>query len=270
MLTYLSLGAGVQSSALYVCSTLGLHSVPRADVAIFSDTGDEPPWVYEQVERLRSWGAEHGGPRIDTVSAGVLSEDVLARISGAKNRAPALPVFVETEGGRGILNRHCTSDYKLTPIERHARKLLGYQPRQRIPDKSAVALIGISADEVGRMKPARKPWIVNVYPLVDAGLRRDACRRIVMDAGLPEPKKSACFHCPFHDDAAWLEMRDQHPDLFARAVKFDAAIRDMTTSGVRGRVFLHSSLKPLDQVSFRHDGQQSLSWEGECEGMCGV
>jgi hypothetical protein len=63
-------------------------------------------------------------------------------------------------------------------------------------------------------------------------------------------------------------MRDQHPDLFARAVAFDASVRDMSKNG--HAVYLHRSLKPLDQAAFRHDGQQSLSWEGECEGMCGV
>ena len=48
-LTYISLGAGVQSSALLVCSLLGLHRVPRADVAIFADTQNEPPHVYRRV-----------------------------------------------------------------------------------------------------------------------------------------------------------------------------------------------------------------------------
>ena len=269
MLTYLSLGAGVQSSALYVCAALGLHGVPRADVAIFADTGDEPPWVYEQVERLRSWGFEHDGPRIDTVSAGVLSEDVLARHKGQRTRFAALPVWTTGADGReAMLRRQCTREYKIAPIEKHVRKLLGFVARQRIKPGLATALIGISYDEVGRMRPSRTPWITNRYPLVDARLRRQDCIRTVIDQGLPEPQKSACFHCPFRDDAAWIEMRDQHPALFSRAVSFDVSVRDMSKSGVA--VYLHRSLKPLDQASFRHDGQQSLTWEGECEGMCGV
>jgi len=45
---YASLGAGVQSTALVVLSTLGLHGCPRADCAIFADTQDEPAWVYRR------------------------------------------------------------------------------------------------------------------------------------------------------------------------------------------------------------------------------
>ena len=39
--TFLSLGAGVQSSALLVLSCTD-DRVPKPDVAIFADTGDEP------------------------------------------------------------------------------------------------------------------------------------------------------------------------------------------------------------------------------------
>ena len=56
-LTYISLGAGVQSTAMYVLSALGKQGVPRADFAVFADTGDEPRHVYEQLEKLEDWGA---------------------------------------------------------------------------------------------------------------------------------------------------------------------------------------------------------------------
>ena len=49
---YLSLGAGVQSSAiLYLAETD--PEIPTPDVAIFADAGDEPAWVYRQVEDLK-------------------------------------------------------------------------------------------------------------------------------------------------------------------------------------------------------------------------
>ena len=49
--TYLSLGAGVQSSALLVLSCTD-DRVPKPDVAIFADTGDEPAWVYDYLKVL--------------------------------------------------------------------------------------------------------------------------------------------------------------------------------------------------------------------------
>lgn len=269
---YLSLGAGVQSTALYVCSTLGLHGVPRPDVAIFADTGDEPRYVYDYLDTIEAWGKERGGPRIDRCSAGHLSADVLARHKGQRTRFAALPVWTQGQDGReAMLRRQCTREYKIAPIEKHMRRLLGAEKGQRLPKATRVtALIGISLDEVQRMKPSRTWWIENSYPLIDARLKRGDCKRIVVEAGLPMPRKSACVFCPFHNDAEWISMRDNEPEEFARAVEFDRAIRDMSKSGVRGKVFLHRSLEPLDKATFRHDGQGSLSWAGECEGMCGV
>jgi len=78
-LTYISLGAGVQSTALAVLSARGEKGVPRADVAIFADTGDEPPHVYDQLERLRGYLKPYGMP-VETVSIGIsLSEAMRSR-----------------------------------------------------------------------------------------------------------------------------------------------------------------------------------------------
>lgn len=269
---YLSLGAGVQSSALYILSATG--RAPRADVAIFADTQDEPAYVYEQVERLRVWGAAHGGPSIDTVSAGHLSEHVIERNRGERKRFAAIPAFtLGLDGRASMLRRQCTREYKIEPIERHVRKLMGFEKGQRIAGKAtATALIGISRDEVQRMKPSRTKWIKNEYPLVDLGLRRQACEQVVREAGLPRPLKSACVFCPYHDISYWRWLKTEHPVEFERAAVVDDNIRNMTKSGVANPVFLHRSLKPLREVDFE-DRQEDLFPDGfgnECEGMCGV
>ena len=77
-LTYLSLGAGVQSTALYILSTRGERGVPKTDVAVFADTGDEPDHVYRQLDALEDWGKANGGARIQRVSIGMSLSDVMA------------------------------------------------------------------------------------------------------------------------------------------------------------------------------------------------
>jgi len=52
-LRVLSLGAGVQSTALALMAAHG-EVGPMPDCAIFSDTGWEPAAVYEHLARLRS------------------------------------------------------------------------------------------------------------------------------------------------------------------------------------------------------------------------
>src|SRR3990172_11792930 len=90
--TYLSLGAGVQSTAVLAMSALGLRGCPKADVAIFADTQDEPKWVYDHLSVLEKWGAEHGLPVVRT-TIGCLSADVEARHRGEKPRFAAIPAW---------------------------------------------------------------------------------------------------------------------------------------------------------------------------------
>jgi hypothetical protein len=88
--------------------------------------------------------------------------------------------------------------------------------------------------------------------------------------GFPEPPRSACSYCPFHNDSEWRRLRDDKTS-WDEAVRVDRLIRE----GVRGakeHLFLHRSLKPLDEVdlSTPEDHGQLNLFNNECEGMCGV
>ena len=48
----LSLGAGVQSTVLALMAERGEYGLPKPDVAVFADTGWEPPSVYEHLDWL--------------------------------------------------------------------------------------------------------------------------------------------------------------------------------------------------------------------------
>jgi hypothetical protein len=50
--SFLHLGAGVQSSTIVEMIVEG--DLPPVDAVIFADTGNEPKWVYEQVDYLKS------------------------------------------------------------------------------------------------------------------------------------------------------------------------------------------------------------------------
>lgn len=128
-------------------------------------------------------------------------------------------------------------------------------------------LIGISMDEVWRMKPSRVQYIVNKFPLIDSGITRQACLRWMEHRQYPKPPKSSCIGCPFHSDAQWRALTSEE---FADAVEVDRAIRNQPK--FRGQQFMHRSLKPLDQVDFRtaeEKGQIDM-FMNECEGMCGL
>jgi hypothetical protein len=65
-------------------------------------------------------------------------------------------------------------------------------------------------------------------------------------------------------------MRDD-PDDWAKAVAFDAAVRDGPARH-KGTMYVHPQRVPLDQVdlSTAEDRGQLNLFINECEGMCGV
>jgi len=270
--TYISFGAGVQSTALLAMSALGLKGCPKADVAVFADTQDEPRWVYDHLEKMKLWAKTHNLD-VKTCTAGKLSEHATDL---TRSRWANIPLWTMGENGKEApLMRQCTRDYKVVPIEKEVRKLLGFKKGERIAGKKMVqCLLGISIDEIIRMKPSRTPWITNSFPLIDARMRREDCLSLSSELGLPVAKKSSCVFCPYHDNATWEDMRVNHPEEFAKAVEFDKKIRDMTKRGVKQATFIHRSLQPLDQVDFIDKNQLRLwgddAFGNECEGMCGV
>lgn len=171
----------------------------------------------------------------------------------------------------GMIRRQCATDYKIVPIRRKVRELTGLT-RRRSPDHPVVEQwIGISLDEIIRMKPSREAWQLNRWPLIERRMSRRDCLAWLRRHGYPEPPKSACIGCPFHDDNRWRAIRDDDPAAWADAVGVDQAIRT-GLRGIRGAVYLHRSAVPLDQVDLStaaEHGQLDL-FGNECEGLCGV
>ncbi len=265
---YLSYGAGVQSTAMLLMSSKGLLGCPRADVAIFADTGDEPAWVYETLEYAKTWSSIP----IITVrwSTGGLEADLREKLAGGGKRLAALPIFTPSDDGREAMGRRqCTREYKIQPIERKVRELIGVEPGKRVPrGVSVTCLIGISTDEATRMKPNLRPWITNDWPLCNARMNRSQCEKLLEEHGIPVPYKSSCRYCPYHSNAYWRKMRDDYPDDWAKAVAFDAVIRNSSAQGYKRPCYVHRQLVPLDEVNL-NDDQMEL-FENECEGICGV
>lgn len=265
-LTILSLGAGVQSTALALMAAKG--EVEKVDAAIFADTMWEPREVYEHLD----WLEEEVPFPVHRVSHGDLRKDVLLSAREG-DRIAQPPFFTETPGGEfeGHLRRACTVDYKVRPILRKLRELLGVGKGERVPRGSVLInqYIGISLDEVQRMKEAPEPWIKHHWPLVEKRMSRHDCLRWMEKNGYPRPPRSACVGCPYHGNDEWRSLRDNRPEEWQDAVEFDRGIRE-GIRGTKNRLYLHRSLKPLDDVDLSTDVERGqLTFLDECDGMCG-
>lgn len=193
----LLLGAGVQSSTIMLMGIVGAFD--RPDYAIFADTGWEPKAVYAHLAWLE---AQAEGMTIYRVSAGNIRAEVLASVDReryASARIPRLPFFTTPEGNggkRGMLRRTCTNNYKIEPIDRKIRELLGLKKRQRIPKGITIEKwFGISLDEAHRMRTPDAQYIVHRYPLIDLRMRRGDCVAWLTQHGYAIPPKSACVGC---------------------------------------------------------------------------
>jgi hypothetical protein len=236
----------VQSTTLALLAMEG--KLPRPDGAIFADTGWEPADVYEHLDRLAVVLAA-GGIQLHRVSQGNLRDDML----NPGSRYAAVPYFVRTAiGGDGMGRRTCTSEYKLAPIQRKVRELLGATAPdfRRVPKgRSAEQWIGFSTDEVHRAGEHRRDpgYITKRYPLLELGMDRKACLRFLRSRGWDRVSKSACIGCPYHGNAQWRDLRDNRPQEWVDAVEFDHAIRKGGARGLPldGEAFLHRSRVPL-------------------------
>lgn len=269
---YLSLGVGVQSSTLAFMADRG-EITPMPKAAIFGDTQWEPAKVNDWFAYLRSnirnfpvLGATQGN----------LGKDCLrvrrSKRSGKVYLAVSIPLFVKNEdGSRGILGRKCTRDYKITVVAREVKKDLGLKRVRKDSGILAITWVGISLDEADRQAPCKIPWIQNRWPLLELGMTRDDCLEWMREHGYPEPPRSSCVQCPYHSDATWIDLRDNKPADFARAVIWERDIQQAATQQevLKGVPFCHDSLVPLDQVVF-NPSQKRDKFNRTCEGMCGV
>ena len=269
----ISLGAGVQSSTMALMAACG-EITPMPDAAIFADTQDEPASVYKWLE----WLIKELPFPVHQVTKGSLKAEALRMRVTKDGRVFArtdIPFFTKSDEGQigKIRFRSCTADYKIKPIMQAARKIAGIKRGQT--EVGVVQWIGISTDEIKRMKPSRDVWAETRWPLIELRMSRQDCLKWMTDHNYPTPPRSSCVYCPFHRNDEWRRLQTEEPEEFAKAVQFEKDIQRVkcSTDNFRSIPYLHRSCKPLDEIDFRSDverGQGVFNWDDECTGMCGV
>ena len=254
-LRFISLGGGVQSTVLALMADEGEFG-QAPDVAIFADTGWEPAGVYENIAWLSS---TLSFPVVTTSNGRSLREDAHQGVNVKGKMATAIPLFTQSreDGSAGLLPRQCTDHYKIRPIHHAVKRHLGIDPCRRMPSGVSVETwLGISAEEVLRIRDSHVGWNVNRYPLVEHGMTR--------------------ADCAFRSDEEWISLKRSDPALYADAVELDRGLRDTdapAASTIVHEAFLHRSRRPLDEAVERAEHLKRIQprlWLDECQGVCGV
>jgi len=230
---YLSFGGGSPSMALAILNAQGKVE-PRAEFAIFADTGWERQATYEAVDSSREW-LEARGLEVVTVQApeGALDQNIY----GQDKNMP-LPVFVD---GGGMGPRRCTDRWKV-------RIIRGYVSRRFGRGTPQVVQLGLHYDEIQRMKDSKVKRDRNRWPLIELKLGRQACDEIVRSVGLTVPPRSACIGCPFHSRASWQRVASESPEDFERACQMDDYLHERSKRLGWPDMFLSSQRQRLRTV----------------------
>ena len=228
-----SYGGGKQSVAIAVLIAQGKLPVPERGV--IADTGREASATWRYL-------TDHAQPLLDRV--GLQIEIIphsyaLHDLYGNKGEL-LLPMF--TAGGGGQLSTYCSGEWKRDVVLRWLREEeRGYGPKNPI-----IQWIGFSRDEIGRCKPGRRKWATIEWPLLmgyGLTLSRADCVRIILNAGLPEPKKSRCKMCPFASNAEWRDQKENDPADHLYAIELDRQLRARDDN-----IYLHRSGVPLQDA----------------------
>ena len=251
MKTYLSLGAGVDTTAISLMPDI----MDQVDFVLFADTGGENPETYEYLNKYLK-------PHFEKIHKPL----VIVKGEENVNGEPVTNMELAYLGWRMIpvrFMRHCTDKWKIKPMHRYLTA--------NYPGEPLRVVIGFAYDEVKRMNTTRWKGQEVWYPLIDKKMTRADCVKYIIDQGFPVPPKSGCFYCPFQRLDQWKQLRSNHSDLWERAVKLEkngSLYPELTLSNFRKKG------KPLTLVQVDKRLGKSLydfeidPVEEECSGAC--
>jgi hypothetical protein len=236
-----SCGGGVQSTACLVLAAQG--AIPYRTF-VFANVGNhaESPDTIRYIEQvLKPYAAQHGIEWIDVQRSRRDGTPVdLYQDLHRPIRSIDIPMRM-SNGAPG--NRNCTVEFKIKPIAKWIKR----------NSPGCTLGKGISTDEPHRATPSRESdGYISAYPLIEMGVSRSDCLRIVREAGLPQPPKSSCWFCPYKTTDQWITMRREKPELFAATAELERMLNQKRAvigkdavyiSGVGARKAL-----PIDQA----------------------
>jgi len=231
-------GGGVNSTALLVGK---VQRCERPDLILCADTGSELPGFYTYVTMFSAWLVERDFPEIQMVKW-IRKDGSFESIEDNCIRLNMLPSIAYGHKG-------CSVKWKRQPQDKFVET---WQPAVEAwaRGEKVIKLLGYDADEPQRARVRDDELYTYDYPLIRWGWGRDECEEAIKAAGLPSPGKSACFFCPSSKKREVFALRENHPDLLARALALEANA-DLTSIAGLGRSYAWSDLIRSDESQVR-------------------
>ena len=219
---FVSYGGGRNSTAVLVVL---LAEGIKPDAILFADTGGEKPETYQYLDIVDGWLVEVGFPEITRLKANSKHKDL-------ESECLTSSTFPSKTYGYG----KCSSKWKIQPQDKFRNKFKRDRGLTKHIEYQGIhyekhRLIGRN----GRLKNIEDEKMRIEYPLIDKRMGDIECIQLIMGAGLPVPPKSACFFCPSSKPSEVLLLREQHPELYDRAVQIEkSGMSTAKSSSIKG------------------------------------
>lgn len=224
-----SCGGGVQSSAIAAMICRG--ELPRPDMAVMIDTEREKSKVWDYVAKTLKPALQVNG-----VELHIIKKSEFSTVDLWRNSDCLLPAYTDLGCSEiGKLPTYCSNEWKTRVMQRWATSK---------GVKRATIWLGISIDEAHRMRFPLGKW-QHRYPLIEARHNRHDCRRLTHEMQWPDAPRSSCWMCPNMSHQQWIDMKNDSPEDFKRAVELEKQIRQKDPS-----IFLHRDGVPLEEVDW--------------------
>ena len=200
----LSLSGGKDSTALAFFMRENMPEIFEKLELVFCDTECELPETYDYLNKIEVF--------LDKKVRFVKPEKSFEHLMLLHNYFPS------------PIKRWCTVELKIKPFEKFVLNRLDKNIN------SVVKLyIGIRADELQRVSYNKynNVRIKEVYPFLDYGLNHLDILQILKNFGIGMPKyyewsnRSGCYFCPFQSKSNWINLYENHPDLFFKAKEYE-------------------------------------------------
>lgn len=208
MRRFISFSGGVESSTLALM--YGHVATP-----IFADTGYEHQELYDRLDRVEeALKIKHGD-----------DFEIIRLKRQHETQANTLPEYIEeNKFYPSFRQRYCTRMFKIEPIDDFLRQF---------EDEGCELMIGLNAEEADQRtgNHGLLPFVEYSYPLVDLGISREHCIKVLQEYGLepdfpPYMQRGGCVGCFYKSKREYAAMALLAPDEFERVADMEEAIQD--------------------------------------------
>lgn len=270
----LSWGGGTQSTALMLM-ILEKEINIDLDYIIFSDTGAEAIFTYEQIYKVQKYVKEKynhdiiitskckqkksdediikmiKNNKIDssyrTSKYSDLKQELKLYLKGVTSNWNAIPLWtIDNNGKLGKTpNKHCTIAYKVNQQLKELR--LRENIKQFRENKHLINFhIGFSVDEISRVKPNPMKYAKNIFPLIDNNLTKEDCINYVNRKLGFKPVSSVCNICFANDIERVHKIYKEDKKGWQEILEIDNLMEQHKCKGLDSRLFLYNFQAKFD------------------------